>query len=41
MHLEALEQAIIPAAAKDLAPVALDRARLDPAEHRHAGGPNV
>jgi hypothetical protein len=40
-QLEALEPAIIPAAGKDLAQVALKRARLDAAEHRHAGGPNV
>ena len=40
-QLKALEQPVIPAADEDLAQVALERARLDPAEHRDARGPNV
>src|SRR5262249_37157241 len=40
-HLKALEQAVIPTPSEDLSQVALERARLDPAERRHARGTNV
>src|SRR6266849_9830512 len=40
-QLKALDQPVIPAAGKDLAQVALERARLDPTEHRDASGANV
>ena len=40
-QLEALEQPVIPAPGKDLAQVALEWARLDPAQHGETGGSNV
>ena len=36
-----LEQPVIPAPGEDRTQVALERARLDPAEHGETGGPNV
>jgi hypothetical protein len=40
-QLKTLDQPVIPAPGKDRTQVALERARLDPAEHRDARGPNV